>query len=78
MRFFILIGAFVAFLFVCIMNMPQSRQWSEVNTKPQTQTEPYDPGYGGIGMTYGGKLGVEISPGLVLDFDGNLSFGYGF
>lgn len=32
----------------------------------------------GIGITYGGKMGIEIAPGLVLDFDGNLSPGFGF
>lgn len=32
----------------------------------------------GIGMTYGGKLGVEIAPGLVMGFDGSIRLGFGF
>ena len=29
-------------------------------------------------MTYGGKMGIEVSPGLVIDSDGELGLGFGF
>ncbi len=32
----------------------------------------------GVGMTYGGKMGIEVSPGLVIDSDGELGLGFGF
>lgn len=32
----------------------------------------------GLGMTYGGRLGIEIAPGLVYGFDGSIGLGYGF
>jgi hypothetical protein len=34
---------------------------------------------GGLGMTYGGKLGIQLSPFLVIPFDGSgLNVGFGF
>lgn len=45
------------------------------------QSTPEDPTYdtyGGLGMGYNGKLGIELAPGLVLGFDGNLTPGFGF
>jgi hypothetical protein len=32
----------------------------------------------GLGMTYGGKMGLQIAPGLVMGFDGKISPGFGF
>lgn len=34
--------------------------------------------FGGVGMTYGGKMGIEIAPNLIMDFDGGLNYGFGF
>lgn len=36
------------------------------------------PSAGGIGMTYGGKVGIELAPGLVMGFDGKVGPGFGF
>lgn len=33
----------------------------------------------GVGMTYNGKMGFELTPGYVVPFDGSApGFGYGF
>lgn len=33
----------------------------------------------GVGMTYGGKTGIEVAPGLIMRFDGKgMQPGYGF
>ena len=32
----------------------------------------------GLGMTFTGKLGVELAPGIVMSFDGELGVGFGF
>ena len=32
----------------------------------------------GLGMSYGGDLGLEIAPGVVYTFDGELGLGFGF
>lgn len=44
----------------------------------QTEIRTPDNSSGGMGMTYGGKVGIELAPGLVMDFDGNVSPGFGF
>lgn len=42
-----------------------------------TQAPDDDPG--GVGMTYGGKLGTDLGGGLVLPYDGSgVRMGYGF
>lgn len=43
----------------------------------EQEVAPVERGVGGIGLTYGGRLGMEIAPGLVLGFDGKLGFGFG-
>lgn len=41
-----------------------------------TSTPTHEPN---LGMTYGGKLGIEIVPNLVIPFDGSgLNLGFGF
>lgn len=32
----------------------------------------------GLGISTSGKLGVELAPGIILDFDGGISPGFGF
>lgn len=44
----------------------------------EQQAQPQERQSGGLGMTYGGKLGVELAPGLVLGFDGSIGLGFGF
>lgn len=42
-----------------------------------TDQAPDDPG--GVGMTYGGKPGIDVGGGFVVPFDGSgPSLGYGF
>lgn len=39
----------------------------------------YDNNGSGLGVTYGGKLGIDMGGGLVMPIDGSgLSMGYGF
>lgn len=51
------------------------------DSSPSYQSTPKDPPYdtyGGIGMGFNGKLGIELAPGLILGFDGGLTPGFGF
>lgn len=32
----------------------------------------------GVGMTYGGEIGIEVAPGLVIGSDGEMGLGFGF
>lgn len=42
-----------------------------------TQTyKPSDPG--GIGMTFSGKMGIDLGGGLILPFDSKEGIGFGF
>lgn len=50
---------------------------SDTGYQPTPKDPPYDT-YGGLGMGYNGTLGIELAPGLVLGFDGNLTPGFGF
>lgn len=43
---------------------------------PSETTASGDDGVGGIGMSYRGRLGVEIAPGLVMEFDGTIGPGF--
>lgn len=46
---------------------------------PQAEQADEAPRSGGrLGMTYGGRLGVELAPGLVMGFDGSIGLGFGF
>jgi hypothetical protein len=32
----------------------------------------------GLGMKFDGRLGLELAPGIVMDFDGDIGPGFGF
>ena len=40
------------------------------------QSEKKDEWSPGLGITYTGKPGIELAPGIVMDFDGNIGPGF--
>lgn len=45
--------------------------------QPRAPRDKQEDSSGGVGMTYGGKLGIDIGGGFVIPFDGS-SPGFGF
>jgi len=46
--------------------------------EPAQRSEPRERTSGGIGMSYTGRVGIEVAPGLVLTPSGGISPGFGF
>jgi hypothetical protein len=45
---------------------------------PQAEEKPQEESQrSGLGMTYRGKPGIEIMPGIVMGFDGEIGLGFG-
>lgn len=58
----------------------QEREMRQTAHGAQTSgtDEPSTRGAGGLGMTYSGRIGIEIVPGLVMTTSGSLQPGFGF
>lgn len=80
----VLLAVFFGMAIAEIQNSPYTESGYENHistpetTEKSLQDDYYD-NYGGMGMTYTGKMGLEIAPGMVMDFDnGELQPGFGF
>jgi hypothetical protein len=72
---------FFAIAIVAIIGMMVYTTYDCINNDNCPKNEPqshHDPDGIGMGLSYRGKLGMEIAPGMVMDFEGNVGPGFGF
>ena len=71
--------AMVVLLTVGVLTSCSDNGTSQVPHDPLAVSVPDDTGWKpGLGMSYSGGLGLQIAPGLVLDFNGGIKPGFGF
>jgi hypothetical protein len=76
---FVLVPLFLALtISMAACGERSSEDTTQTTTRETTTADTTDDGSSGIGMTYSGKLGIDMGGGLVMPLGGTPQLGYGF